>query len=100
MTLRSIHIPYQCILMVVMTFLHHVADAQEQKLKVPQEIEYLLEDHCWKCHDYGTSKGDVRLDNLGEIDLDSWINLLNRMHEQTHLEIMPPKKERTKPSAE
>ncbi len=67
---------------------------------VPQEIEYLLEDHCWKCHDDSTGKGDVRLDNLGELDLDSWINLLNRMHEQTHLEIMPPKKERSKPSAD
>jgi len=72
----------------------------ERPLKIPEKIEYLLEDHCWQCHDYGTQKGEVRLDNLAELTLDARLDLLNRAQEQTHFGQMPPKDEKTQPSAQ
>ncbi|BCX47776.1 hypothetical protein HAHE_16840 [Haloferula helveola] len=74
--------------------------AKPTALNMPQEIEYLLEDYCWKCHDNGTTKGDIRLDNLTELPLDERLDLFNRMHEQAYLEHMPPKDEDDQPSAE
>lgn len=71
-----------------------------EPFKTPQEIEYMLEDHCWKCHDNGTQKGDIRLDNLSELGLNERLDLFNRMHEQTYLEHMPPKEEDDQPSPE
>jgi hypothetical protein len=70
------------------------------KLQMSQKIEYLLEDHCWTCHEDGTEKGGIRLDNLTEISLGERLDLLNRMHEQVYLEHMPPKKEKNPPSAD
>ncbi|MFK7852406.1 MAG: hypothetical protein AB8D78_15635, partial [Akkermansiaceae bacterium] len=72
----------------------------ERPLEVPKKIEFLLEDHCWKCHDYGTQKGEIRLDNLAELPLDARLDLLNRAQEQTHFKQMPPKDEKTQPSPE
>ena len=62
-------------------------------LEMPEKIELILENRCWDCHDYGTQKGDIRLDNLTELNLDLRLDLLNRMHEQIFIEHMPPKKE-------
>ncbi len=60
---------------------------------VPQKIEYLLEDHCWKCHDHGTQKGDISLDGLAGLEGSKRLDLLNRMQEQVYFQHMPPKKE-------
>jgi len=67
---------------------------------LPEKIEFLLEDHCWKCHEDGNEKGDLRLDNLDDLTLDTWLQTLNRMQEQVHLEQMPPPDERSLPSAD
>lgn len=55
-----------------------------------RDMEYLLEDHCWKCHDYGTEKGEVRLDNLSELTREARLELFNRMQEQVYFKQMPP----------
>ena len=67
---------------------------------MPRDIEYLLEDYCWKCHDSATQKGEIRLDDFTELELGDRLELLNRMHEQTFLEHMPPQEEDDQPSAE
>ncbi len=72
--------------------------AEPGKLQVPERIEFLLEDHCWKCHEDGNEKGDLRFDNLDEQTLDGWLETLNRMQEQVYFEQMPPPDERTLPS--
>ncbi len=61
--------------------------------QVPKKIEYLLEDHCWKCHDYGTQKGEIRLDGLADLENPKRLDLLNRIQEQVYFQHMPPKKE-------
>lgn len=76
-----------------------VETVETRPLAMPEKIEYLLEDHCWKCHDSGTQKGEVRLDNLPELTLEARLDLLNRAQEQTHFKQMPPKDEKTLPSA-
>ena len=76
------------------------AAAADAALEIPEEIEFLLEDYCWKCHEDGLVKGDVRLDNLDELELGDRLMLFNRMHEQTFLEHMPPKEEDDQPTSE
>ncbi|QTN32075.1 DUF1588 domain-containing protein [Akkermansiaceae bacterium] len=77
----------------------HPAAASDEKgnpesaFQVPEKIEYLLEDHCWKCHDYGTQKGEIRLDDLAGMENPKRLDLLNRIQEQVYFKHMPPKKE-------
>ena len=72
--------------------------AAAPQFELPEKIEFLLEDHCWKCHDHGTQKGDVRLDNLAELSLDARLDLLNRAQEQAYFKHMPPSDEKTQPT--
>lgn len=69
-------------------------------LVTPGDVGIILEDRCFDCHDEGTEKGDVRLDNLSELPLDARLNLMNRMVEQVFLEHMPPKKKKSQPTEE
>ena len=62
----------------------------------PAAVE-VLESHCFSCHEEGTEKGDIRLDNLGELTLSARLDLMNRVQEQVYLKQMPPKK-KTQPS--
>jgi len=66
-------------------------------LHLPEDINIILEDRCQDCHEDGTEKGDIRLDNLSELSLDARLDLMNRMQEQVYLGQMPPKK-KTQPS--
>ena len=59
----------------------------------------LLEQYCFSCHD-DTAKGDVRLDNLGELPLNARLDLMNRMQEQIFFGEMPPKKKKQPTEAE
>ncbi len=54
----------------------------------------LVEQYCYNCHDEETQKGDIRLDNLTDLDLSKRLDLLNRMQEQIYLRLMPPKNKR------
>lgn len=58
----------------------------------------LLENYCTDCHEDGTAKGDIRLDNLNTLSLEARLDLLNKMQEQLHFQEMPPKK-KDQPSA-
>ena len=73
--------------------------AQSAKLKLPEKVEVILEDRCQSCHEDGTEKGDLRLDNLEELKLDGWLETLNRMQEQVYFQQMPPRNKK-QPSAE
>jgi mono/diheme cytochrome c family protein len=66
-------------------------------LEVSDGIRMILEDNCQDCHEDGTEKGDVRLDNLDGLSLDARLDLMNRMQEQVYLGQMPPKK-KTQPT--
>ena len=74
--------------------------APSAELHVPKDITFILEDRCQSCHEEGTEKGDVRLDNLTEIPLNVRLDLMNRMQEQVFLEHMPPKEKKSQPTAE
>lgn len=52
----------------------------------------LLARTCYECHDDTDQKGDIRLDNLGQIDLPKRLDILNRMQEQVYFDRMPPEK--------
>jgi Protein of unknown function (DUF1588)/Protein of unknown function (DUF1592)/Protein of unknown function (DUF1585)/Protein of unknown function (DUF1595)/Planctomycete cytochrome C len=60
----------------------------------------ILESHCYSCHEEGTEKGDIRLDNLGELSLEARLDLMNRIQEQVYLKQMPPPKKKRQPSDE
>ncbi len=73
--------------------------AEPANVKIDPKIEEILSFYCTDCHEEGTEKGKFRLDNLGELPLDSLLDALNRMHERVHFEEMPPKK-KDQPTAE
>ena len=60
---------------------------------IPEKVAAVLDNYCTSCHDADTHKGDVRLDNLAEMDLPRRLDLLNRMQEQIFFQQMPPKNE-------
>lgn len=73
--------------------------AAEVPTPLPGNVEAILEDNCYECHEDGTEKGDIRLDNLNELPLQARLDLMNRALEQVYLKQMPPKK-KAQPSAE
>lgn len=62
--------------------------------EVPEETQILLENHCLDCHDDIEQKGDIRLDNLADLETPKRLDLLNRMQEQVYFQHMPPKKKK------
>jgi hypothetical protein len=70
----------------------------EEKLVVPVQVEDLMANYCFDCHDEDSQKGDIRLDNLFELKLPKRLDLLNRMQEQAFFRHMPPKKKKAQPS--
>lgn len=65
---------------------------EQAPFRVDSAVGDILDRYCIDCHEAGTEKGDVRLDNLTELSLDARLDLLNRMHEKVYFEEMPPKK--------
>jgi hypothetical protein len=59
---------------------------------LPEEMDIILDGSCFTCHEEGTEKGNIRLDNLDELSLDARLDLMNKIQEQVFLEHMPPKK--------
>lgn len=64
----------------------------EAKFQVDPKAADLLAKYCTDCHEDGTEKGDIRLDNLEELPLQARLDLMNRALEQVYLKQMPPKK--------
>jgi hypothetical protein len=61
---------------------------------VPDKIDDILDSRCYFCHDEDEQKGDIRLDNLNDLDTPKRLDLFNRMQEQVHFRHMPPKKKK------
>lgn len=62
------------------------------------EAEELLENYCYSCHDEWEQKGGLQLDELGQIPLESRLDVLNKVQEQLYLGQMPPKKKKKQPT--
>ncbi|MFT5469550.1 MAG: hypothetical protein ACI8UO_004671 [Verrucomicrobiales bacterium] len=56
----------------------------------PPQAEAILESSCFSCHDADSEKGDIRLDHLDTLPLDTRLALLNKAQEQVFLGQMPP----------
>lgn len=74
-----------------------VATENLEVFVVSRQVAGVLENSCFSCHDADTQKGDVRLDQLGELALPARLDLLNKIQEQIFLKAMPPK-EKKQPS--
>ncbi len=75
-----------------------VMAAGDPAFTVNPRAEAILDQHCFSCHDEDTQKGDVRLDNLGELSLSTRLDMMNRVQEQVYLKQMPPPKKKSQPS--
>ena len=62
--------------------------------ELPSETSTFMEDYCYTCHDEDTQKGDVQLDHLSTLPLETRLDLLNRMQEQVYFGEMPPAKKK------
>jgi hypothetical protein len=89
-----------CWLMLAGASSHVLLAVESHTLKVPKEIAHLLEEYCFSCHEDGTGKGDLRLDNLDQLKLEGWLDTLNRMREQVHFKQMPPPDKKSQPTEE
>ena len=69
-----------------------VTSSVAAEFRVDPKAAEILSKYCTDCHEDGTEKGDIRLDNLAELTLDARLNLMNRALEQVYLKQMPPKK--------
>ena len=69
------------------------ADQVEQSgtFSKPENIEDIFYNSCYDCHDEVEQKGNIRLDQLGNLDLDTRLNVLNKVQEQLYFNHMPPK---------
>ena len=75
------------------------AHAKQADFQLTDGIAVILEARCQSCHEDGTEKGDLRLDNLELLPLEARLDTLNRMQEQVYFEQMPPRDKR-QPSAD
>jgi hypothetical protein len=73
-----------------------VAKAPDYKFEVPPKVAELLDFNCYECHDSGTKKGGIQLDNLAELGQQARLDLLNNALEQVYSgEIRLPISQRT-----
>jgi hypothetical protein len=84
--------------MLLVTPCHAEKEAIPVDFKQNPEITKILYENCLACHDEYEQKGDIRFDHLGKIDLDTRLNILNKMQEQLHFKHMPPKDEKIQPT--
>jgi hypothetical protein len=73
------------------------AAAETAPFVMPPRAGELLKTYCFSCHDEDTQKGDIRLDTIAKLPLDTRLDLLNRVQEQVYFGEMPPKK-KTQPT--
>lgn len=62
--------------------------------------EALLENYCYSCHDEWEQKGNLQLDVLDTLPLESRLGVLNKVQEQLYFGQMPPKKKKQPTVAE
>ena len=60
--------------------------------------EALLENYCYSCHDEWEQKGNLQLDVLDTLPLESRLGVLNKVQEQLYFGQMPPKKKKKQPT--
>jgi len=77
-----------CLIAQSYTLLH------AKDLSLPDKLNTNLQKYCIDCHDEDVQKGDIRLDNLGELKMDARLDLLNKVQEQIYFKHMPPKKKK------
>ena len=63
------------------------------------KVQELMVNYCFDCHDGGSRKGDIQLDNLESLVLEDRLDLLNKVQEQLYIKEMPPKKKKVQPNA-
>ena len=71
-----------------------------QAFLISEKTGALLDNYCYSCHDTDTQKGDVRLDNLSELETPKRLDLLNKMQEQLYFQHMPPQAKKQPGDAE
>ena len=97
MILRIPYIFFACVFAAGHAF---GAASPAERFRVGEKVVPLLDNYCVSCHEEGTTKGEVRLDNLESLSLDARLDLLNRVQEQLHIGEMPPKKKKQPTEAE
>ncbi len=76
----------------------HAGKDAQMPFKVSPEMGKLLYENCTACHDDSEQEGDIRLDQLDKLKLETRLDLLNRMQEQIHFGLMPPEDEKVQPT--
>ncbi len=77
----------------ILVLLPFVALAQESadSLPIPSQVQVVFKKFCAECHDGNAKEGEVSLSKLTSGELKIRLDLLNRLQEQLHFGLMPPK---------
>ena len=68
------------------------AEEVDYKFTVPKKADDLMDFYCYECHDSGSKKGEIQLDELATMPQGERLNLLNVALEHVYSGEMPPKK--------
>ncbi len=66
------------------------ADDMQVPLVVTRQVLDVLRLRCMDCHSGDSPEGGVRLDNLEQLTLAEWLELLNKAQDQLFFDLMPP----------
>ncbi len=93
---RTIAIGFTALLQICLigSVAAEVKSSSAATFKIPEKTEVILDRYCFACHDEDMQKGNIRLDNLADLDTPKRLDLLNRIQEQIHFRHMPPKEKR------
>ncbi|MDA0806466.1 MAG: DUF1588 domain-containing protein [Planctomycetota bacterium] len=67
-----------------------LADDASSRLEIPEQVQGVLKSRCLECHEGDDAEGDVRFDQLAQLQLDSRLELLNSAQDQLFFGTMPP----------
>lgn len=69
---------------------HALAQAKVSQFAVPDHIQAIMKDHCFRCHRGHDAENQVRFDNLVDLSQAARLELLNKVQDQLFFELMPP----------
>lgn len=67
-----------------------VGDEQMASLVVPEHVAVVFKNRCFDCHHGENAEGNVRFDNLAQLNLPARLELLNKAQAQLFFRTMPP----------
>ena len=67
-------------------------DVKGESFAIPENVQSVMKNHCYRCHKENRTSGDVRLDNIETLGEKARLELLNKAQDQLFFHLMPPER--------